>query len=164
MIAISIAAPLVVFFSPERAIQEPVIVAEVREIDVSAIRTSINRIQESFDEINRLVADEALQIETASKTLLEDISDTNKELEDLQQQQDDLLAEVDQLRVLAALTEEQARAVTEALKPRRDIDFGLGLIAGMISGIVVALIAPRLRWMRPHRTEVNGSDHANQEV
>lgn len=91
------------------------------------------RIRNAIGQIERSIATEVRGVDQAMDQLSSEIESRNRELEDIQTERQRLTEQLRQYEAIAALTREQADAVTEALRRGKYVDYVVGFVLGLIS-------------------------------
>jgi len=130
-----------------RRISEPV-KKKVSLISSQFLSESFTRIRSAIGQIEKSIGKDAANIDKAIDQLATEIQNRNKELQEIQKEQQKLIDQRDQYKTLAALTKQQANAVTEALRRGKYLDYVIGFILGLISGVIVFLLSTLLPYFR----------------
>ena len=96
-------------------VHEPAI-ANPQGIDVTAVEERFNQISSSFSEFRSHLQDNWDAIDEATSLIVDQIRNQNAQLLQLRDQADQLQQEVDYLRELSTLSEEQVEAVVHKLE------------------------------------------------
>lgn len=118
---------------------------ELKLIDIKTIEVSFNKIKEKYSSIERTVKEESKNIDDMVSKALVSINQTNKELEDLRKREIKLKNEIEYLKGLASISEEQSKVIVETLSKNKYLDYLVGGLLGFIASLAVAFIAnPKL--------------------
>ena len=122
------------------------------EISTQAITETFSRIEDGLSEIERDIALESENIDQSIENLTKDIETRNTELRALVEEQSRMAEEVKISRALADLTEEQGKAVVNALNRGKTadkfLDYGVGFLLGLLSSGFI-LVMQRFTSRRP---------------
>ncbi len=109
---------------------------QLKLIDINSIEESFENIKEKYISIENTISEETKYIDTLMDNALKTIDITNKELEELQKREKSLIAQIEYLRNLASISEEQTSALLIALKQDKYKDYLIGGIIGFFVGFL----------------------------
>ncbi len=121
--------------------------------------TSIPLIRERFSDLEQLLQVEGEKIQVSLESVFDEVEKQNVELQELRAEEQRLKAELETYKKLLELDEPKVQAIRSLLNRGKYLDYGVGLLLGVLSSAAVAYSSSLLGRRRELReVESGGSE------
>ena len=108
-------------------------------MNLDTIKTSLRNITESFRDVSKSIEIQSVELDNSINELLKQVSQKELELQELNQQTQDVIAELDHYKKIASISKEEAQNIRAYLNEGQFTERIISFILGIISSLIVRL-------------------------
>ncbi len=107
------------------------------QLSLEEIELSIEKIKSKFAEVDRLIKNESSNIDQLFVELIQELNLKNETLKRMQDRELQLLQRIEYFEDLSSLSEEQTKAIVQALDRNKNYDLAISFVIGFCSSLLV---------------------------